>query len=38
MSAIHNGMIIKIRTNSVVSEGRVVAEVAVRCVDRKSVN
>ena len=38
MRLIHKGVIIRIRINKVVSEGLVVAEVAVRWVERKSVN
>lgn len=38
VSAIHSGVIIKMRMSNVVRAGRVVAEVAVRCVDKKSVN
>lgn len=38
MRRIHNGNTNKMRINSTVSAGRVVADVAVLCVDRKSVN
>ena len=37
MSRIHRGVTRRMRTNRVVNAGRVVAEVAVRCVDKKSV-
>lgn len=37
MRRIHNGMASRIRMKSMVSAGRVVADVAVRCVERKSV-